>query len=110
MRVVAGEGPPPRLVLALVQALPDDSLTHALMQGGWENFGWGHSRHLMASIYDALNQNTIATGSWKKGKTPKLPLWPRPGSKKKAAKRKGPISLSALHAALDPDRKDPQHV
>lgn len=109
MSVVAGDGPPPRLVLALAQALPDDSLTHALMLGDRDHFGWGHTRHLLASIYDALNQNTIATGSWKKGKTPKLSLWPRPGSKKKA-KRKGPVSLAALHAALDPEKKGPQHV
>ncbi len=48
------------------------------MGGGRKHFQWGTDRHLLADIYDAVNTNTIGTGSWKKGKTPKLPDWPRP--------------------------------
>lgn len=83
--VVAGDGPPPSLVLSLVQALPDDSLTVALMQGGRQHFGWGHDRHLRASLYDAINQNTIASGNWKK--PPRFPAWPRPEVVKKKKRR-----------------------
>jgi hypothetical protein len=80
--VIAGRGPSPALVLALVQRLPDTSLTIALASGGREHFGWGVDRHLKADIFDALNQNTRATGNWGKGKAPKFPAWPRPTAKK----------------------------
>lgn len=62
-----------------MRRLPDDSLTHAIAQGGHEHFGWGVSRHLLADIYDAINQNTRATGNWKK--PPKIKPWPRPRAK-----------------------------
>jgi hypothetical protein len=61
-----------------VRRLPDDSLTIALASGGRAHFGWGADRHLLADVYDALNQNTRATGNWAKGKVPTFPAWPRP--------------------------------
>ena len=78
--MIAGRGPSPSLVLLLVQRLPDDSLTAALASGGREHFGWGQDRHLLADIFDALNQNTRATGNWGKKPAPKIPSWPRPES------------------------------
>lgn len=87
MEVIEGRGPAPRLVLALTQRLPDDSLTVALMQGGREHFGWGTDRHLLANVYDAINVNTTATGQWKKGKAPDFPPCPRPETKRKPKKR-----------------------
>lgn len=78
--MIAGRGPSPSLVIALIQRLPDTSLTVALATGGRENFGWGGDRHLQADIYDALNQNTRATGNWGK-KVPTIPAWPRPKPK-----------------------------
>lgn len=35
-------------------------------------------RHIMADLYDAINQNTRASGNWGKGGPPKIPSWPRP--------------------------------
>lgn len=62
--------------------LPDTSLTAALASpAGRQSFGWGQDRHLLADIYDAINQNTRATGNWGKKGPPKLPSWPRPSSK-----------------------------
>lgn len=81
--VVEGRGPSPALVMLLVQRLPDTSLTMALASGGREQFGWGVDRHMTADIFDAINQNTRATGNWGK-KAPKFPAWPRPKVKKKA--------------------------
>ena len=49
---------------------------HALLSGGREHFGWGQDRHLLADIYDAVSQNTVLTGNWKK--PPTIPSWPRP--------------------------------
>jgi len=82
---VQGDGPAPSLVLSLVQRLPDDSLTHALLKGGHEHLGWGLDRHLQASIFDAVQINTRATGNFKK--PPKFEPWPRPKSKAKGKKK-----------------------
>ncbi|MEU6056986.1 hypothetical protein [Streptomyces sp. NPDC047097] len=83
--MVDGRGPAPALVLRLVQRLPDTSLTFALAAGGRSHFGWGIDRHLAADLYDALNQNTRATGQWGKKGAPKLPEYPRPKAKTKSA-------------------------
>ncbi|MEU5403712.1 hypothetical protein ABZ348_30975 [Streptomyces sp. NPDC005963] len=40
---------------------------------------------MSADLYDALNQNTRATGQWGKGKAPKFKPWPRPKNKSKVA-------------------------
>ncbi|MGW5130884.1 hypothetical protein [Streptomyces sp. NPDC004135] len=87
--MIAGRGPSPALVNLLVQRLPDTSLTVALASGGREHFGWGVDRHMKADIFDALNQNTRATGQWGKGKAPKFQPWPRPKAAKKKDRPKG---------------------
>lgn len=79
--VIEGRGPSPVLVISLAQRLPDTSLTAALASGGRDHFGWGQDRHLAANIFDALNQNTRASGNWGKKGAPKLPEYPRPKSK-----------------------------
>ncbi|MFG1602845.1 hypothetical protein [Actinoplanes sp. NPDC049265] len=94
--MIAGDGPAPSLVLALAQRLPDTSLTVALASGGRQHFGWGVDRHLIADLYDALNQNTRATGHWAKGKVPTLPAWPRPSSQAKP-ERKKPVTVAELY-------------
>lgn len=83
MDVIDGRGPSPVLVLMLVRALPDDSLTAALMRGGHQYLGWGQTRHMIADLYDAVNLNTRATGNWGKNKAPKFDPFPRPSSKPK---------------------------
>lgn len=105
MDVIEGRGPSPYFVLALARRLPDTSLTIALASGGRDHFGWGVDRHMQADIYDAINQNTRATGNWGKGRAPKIPGWPRPkplkkpnkgdgGTKKKAGKR---VSVAEIY-------------
>jgi hypothetical protein len=95
--VIEGRGPAPSLVIPLIQRLPDDSMTAALAAGGTEQFGWGSDRHLLASVYDALNLNTRATGNWK-GKPPKLPEYPRPSTRKKKQK---PRTVADLFATMN---------
>ena len=83
--------------MLLVQRLPDTSLTAALASGGREHFGWGMDRHMSADLFDALNQNTRATGNWGKKGAPKLPEYPRPKvrkSKKDRPKKK--VSVADL--------------
>ncbi|MEU7905891.1 hypothetical protein [Actinoplanes sp. NPDC049118] len=98
--MIAGDGPAPRLVLALAQRLPDTSLTAALAAGGREHFGWGVDRHLIADLYDALNQNTRATGNWAKGKAPALPAWPRPKATASRAEQQKPVTVADLYTRL----------
>lgn len=43
---------------------------------------------MQADIFDAINQNTRASGRWGKGKPPKIPAWPRPKSTTKPKKSK----------------------
>lgn len=85
--MIEGEGPPPCLVLELVQGLPDTALTAALARGGREHFGWGVDRHLQADIFDAINQNTRASGNWGKKGPPDIKPWPRPKGKDAKPKR-----------------------
>lgn len=84
--MIAGRGPSPALVRLLVQRLPDTSLTVALAGGGRQHFGWGVDRHLAADTFDALNQNTRASGQWGKKGAPKIKPYPRPKSRMAAAK------------------------
>jgi hypothetical protein len=85
-------------VVALIQRLPDESMTVAMRTGGrdkWhEHFGWGADRHLMANVFDALQINTRATGNWK-SKPPDMPMTPRP----KVARPKV-TSVAELHRLL----------
>jgi len=85
--------------LALIQRLPDDSLTVALASGNRENFGWGRQAHLLADIYDALNTNTRATGNWGKSGPPKIPLYPRPGLEPKK-----PVTLMDVFNQFTPGK------
>ncbi|MFF9644728.1 hypothetical protein [Kitasatospora aureofaciens] len=95
--MIAGRGPSPALVLLLAQRLPDTSLTVALASGGREYFGWGVDRYLAADTFDALNQNTRATGNWGKGKAPKIPPWPRPTAKPQKASTKKHTSVAGIY-------------
>ncbi|MFI0985021.1 hypothetical protein [Streptomyces exfoliatus] len=45
---------------------------------------------MSADLFDAINQNTRATGQWGKGKAPKLPEYPRPKAKKTEKPGKSP--------------------
>lgn len=64
-----------------LRGLPDDSLTVALMQGGREHLGWTKTVHILASVVDAVNQNTRATGNWRSS-PPKIEPHFRPKVKK----------------------------
>lgn len=95
--MIAGRGPSPLIVLTYAQGLPDTSLTSALASGGRDHYGWGHDRHLMANLYDALNQNTRATGQWGKGKAPKFPAYPRPKSKPAGSPKGKPVTVADIY-------------
>lgn len=103
--VINGDGPSPALVILLVRGLPDTSVTAALAAGGFEHIGWGADRHISADIYDAISQNTRATGNWGKGGPPKIPAWPRPKRKaqptQEGTKRR---SVADIYAGLSPRR------
>ena len=66
-------------------------MTHALKQGGIQFLGWGTDRHMAAATYDAINNNTVATGNWSK-KPPKIPAYPRPTIKDILEKPKATVA------------------
>ena len=68
-----------------VTGLNGKKWTIALMQGGddWhKHIGRDATWYAIADMYDAVNQNTRATGNWKKS-PPKIAPYPRPGDKPK---------------------------
>ena len=74
----------PVYLLSLIKRLPAESMTYSLMRDEekWRDFlGKGPEWYLLADVFDAINQNTRATGQWKK-KAPKFEPYPRPGVKK----------------------------
>lgn len=95
--MIEGRGPAPSLALALVQGLPDTSLTSALASGGRDFLGWGVERYLLADLYDAMNLNTKATGQWK-NKPPDFPQFPRPTKPRDPNEPKKPVTVAELHA------------
>ncbi|ROR95518.1 hypothetical protein EDD28_0074 [Salana multivorans] len=83
------------------------------MSGGPEHYGWGGNRHLLATIVDAIQINTIATGTYKK--PPKFKPLPRPkdaGRKRRAKKRTlakaptKPMGLEDLYSAFNRRREE----
>lgn len=91
----------PALLLALLERLPDDSMTAALAAGGKHLFGWGVDRYIAADTFDALNLNTVATGQWKK-KPPEIKPYPRPKAHAQTPEVAGKkrVSLRQLHAQM----------
>lgn len=88
--MVRGNGPHPSVVLAYIDRLPLGSkyMSERLakeMGGNWRDFlDKGVDWWLTADLYDALNQNTRASGNFKK--PPKIEPYPRPGKGKKKPK------------------------
>jgi hypothetical protein len=86
----------PRLLLAWIEGLPEDSAfiasvreaapyrepdPHAQYEPDWR--GWTRLHSMIADLFDAVNLNTAATGNYKK--RPTFEPWPRP--KKRRPKR-----------------------
>lgn len=72
----------PAEVLALVENLPAESMTVSLEQGIPEAVGWGLSEHLLASVVDAVRENTFANMQVRTKKKLKAPdRIPVPGRK-----------------------------
>jgi hypothetical protein len=82
-----------------VQRLPDDSLTHALMRGGREFFGWGQDRYIAVDTFDALQTNTVVSGNWKK-KAPEIDPYPRPGAEENKQESDKSNALQKIWAQL----------
>jgi hypothetical protein len=100
--------------LVLISELPDDSATAASMaawldanpdqrpngkpaksERDWR--GWGHDRHLLAAIFDAVQANTVVTARVAGAKKVRAPKpWPRPGSQRSS--HAGMTSMRSLLA------------
>jgi len=76
-----GSGLTPRLALILINQLPIESRTMAVLQGGAEFIGWDRKMYMLANLIDATNQVayvTVAAASGKKKPKKPTPI-ERPG-------------------------------
>lgn len=78
----------PLLVLSLIEGLSDGSRFTASRLGGSRYLGWSEDRMILAAILDAINDNTLVSGDWPKGKRPKFKPWPRPWDEDKGKSKK----------------------
>lgn len=95
---IHGRGPAPAVVLSYVRALPEASLTKALLRDDPASEGWDHDRYLLAGIFDVIRENTLLTGHF--NKAPELKQWPRPGDEPSENEGKKPVSVKALWAHM----------
>ena len=82
---------PPAHLLAMIDRLPEGSMTVAMRAGGddWRDYFEADLHyHVAAGIFDAINSNTLGTGNWKKGHEPKFKPWPTPAVLTKRRKSK----------------------
>lgn len=62
----------PRLLLSLIERLPEGSEYIAEIKGNREFRDWDLQATLSAALVNAVNTNTLATGNWKPGHVPKI--------------------------------------
>lgn len=62
---------------------------------GKQYHGWTREAAILADIYDAINNNTVASGNWRK-KPPKIAPYPRPNQKTNTQKRQTIGDLRAM--------------
>lgn len=66
------------------------------MRGGRQYYGWTQETEISAALYDAINQNTVATGNFKR--KPKVDPFPRPKKDKDESSKISGKSVSDLHS------------
>lgn len=67
-------GKTPRLLVSLIEKLPEGSEYMAEMAGGREFRDWNTTEYLLAAVVNAVHTNTLATANWSKGKRPEIPF------------------------------------
>lgn len=90
----------PRRVVWLVEHLPEDSATVAVLRGGAEHRSWTTAAHLLATVVDAVQLNTWATvaANSKRRPRPPTPL-PRPDTAPRSSARV--VTVAQLATARD---------
>lgn len=104
----------PWWVLGLVEELAHDdtSRTFRSMSAAGEEYGWGWVEHLLASIFDAMQVNTVVSArvaGAKKVRPPKP--FPRPGEKR--AETQGARTMTQIlsqRKAVEKQKKRPERV
>jgi hypothetical protein len=88
-----GEEPvAPRLLLALVEELPDESAFAAAVRGGPHHRGWTVTAHLLAAVIDAVHEAAWVTAQANSKRRLRRPRrFPRP-----TAERRRPVTVAGL--------------
>lgn len=103
--MIAGEGPPPSLVLELVTTLPAGSACEAIRHDAPEMLGYGVAERILLNVSDWSQQTMRAAGQWEKGKTPKFNPEHRPwadahkNAEKKKAREEG-VDIHSLFSLV----------
>lgn len=94
--MIAGDGPPPSLVLEYLRWLPPGSACEAIRNDAEDMLGWDVGARLLANISDWSQATMIVSAQWKK-KAPELQREIRPWVEARKRKKKSEgISLQAL--------------
>ena len=95
--MIAGDGPPPSLVLEYIRWLPPGSACEAIRHDAEDMLGWDVATRMLANISDWTQATMIVSAQWKK-KAPELQREIRPWveAKKRRQKTEG-ISINRLH-------------
>lgn len=76
--MIAGNGPPPSLVLELVRYLPPGSACEAIQYDAPEMLGYDVASRILLNVSDWSQATMITAGEWGKNKVPKLQPEKRP--------------------------------
>lgn len=98
--MIAGDGPPPSLILEYIRWLPPGSACEAIKNDAEDMLGWDISARILANVSDWAQATMIVSAQWKK-KAPELQREVRPWVEAKKRKQKAEgISLARLHSIL----------
>ncbi len=94
----------PRLLLSLIERLPEGSEFVAEQLGGREHRDWDQTNHLLAAIYNAVVSDTLVMANVPKHKRADVPMIEPPSIKSESVERKpkSRTTLAEIAARLAP--------
>lgn len=98
--MIAGDGPPPSLVLELVQYLPAGSACEAIQLDQPDILGYDVAARVLTNISDWAQATMITSGEWGKDKAPKLKPEHRPWVEAQKRRNKKPegVDIHSLYS------------
>jgi len=98
LSVIRGDGPPPSIILPLIEYMPVGSVTHSLLNNTPDAIGYGVLERILSDVDDWCQAGALSAGNWAKGKEPKFRGIDRPWVKKAKPVASEGMAISDLHA------------